>query len=111
MMAARPGVLSCYDGNDIKTWTYFFHTNRATATVVSANRAGCAERKIMKTKCKAKQIKIKTDEEAELYVCKIAGRCDGIHAGVRALLTVVGPLRITIAIKKRAARPTHEFDY
>ncbi len=65
----------------------------------------------MKTKCKSKQIKINKDEEAELYVCKTAGRCDGIHAGVRAFLTVVGPLRITIAIKKRAARPTYEFDY
>jgi hypothetical protein len=40
MTAARPGVLFCYGGNDIKTWTYFVHTNRATATVVSANPGG-----------------------------------------------------------------------
>jgi len=40
MMADRLGVLFCYDGNAIKTWTYFVHTNRATATVVSANPGG-----------------------------------------------------------------------
>jgi len=32
------------DGKDIKTWTYIFHTNRATATVVSANPGGMGRR-------------------------------------------------------------------
>ncbi len=60
----------------------------------------------MKTKCKTKQIKINKGEEAELYICKTAQKCDGKLAGVRALLTVVGPLKIAITIKKRTAHPT-----
>jgi hypothetical protein len=63
-------------------------------------------REIMKTRRKTKQLKIEKGEEAELYICKSAQKCDGKHAGIRALLTVVGPLKIAIAVKKRAARPT-----
>lgn len=57
-------------------------------------------------KMNTRQINIKKGEEAELNIYQSSQKCDGKPTGVRALLTVVGPLRITIAIKKRATRPT-----
>jgi hypothetical protein len=60
---------------------------------------------MMNTKFKTQQIKINKREEAELHICKSAQNGDGKHTGVRALLTVVGPLKIAIAIRKRAVRP------
>lgn len=57
-----------------------------------------------KMKMNTRLIKIKKGEEAELYICNTAQKCDGKHAGVRALMTVVGPLKIGVAIRKRAAR-------
>src|SRR5258708_2193335 len=69
-----------------------------------AARRILSKREMMNTKCKTKQIKIKQGEEAELYVCKSVQKCDGKHSGIRAVLTVVGPLKIGIVTRKRTTR-------
>jgi len=48
-----------------------------------------------------RQIKIKKNEQAELYICKRGVKCDNKNAGGRMLLNVVGPIKINICIKKR----------
>jgi hypothetical protein len=65
-----------------------------------------AERKIVSKQVTTKQIKIKKGEQAELNIYQSAQKCDGKPTGVHAVLTMVGPLKIAIAIRKRAARPT-----
>jgi hypothetical protein len=90
-------------GTEVRTKLEWFDN---TGAIRRLRSVFCYQRKPTKMKCKTKQLKISKGEEAELYICKNKQKCDGKHAGVRALMTVVGPVKIAITIKKRTAHPT-----